>query len=421
MHINSHSYDQEDPLRHFRQKFYLPTDDQGKPLIYFCGHSLGLQPKNVSQSIQQELEKWQQQGVEGHFREPTPWVSYHHWLKKPLAHLVGAREHEVVAMNNLTTNLHLMLVSFYRPTTQRYKILIEAAAFPSDHYAVESQVRFHGFDPADALVMLSPRPGEETLRTEDILSAIATHDSDLALVLLPGVQYYTGQFFDLPPITEAAHRVGARAGFDLAHAIGNVPLQLHDWNVDFAVWCSYKYLNSGPGNNGGAFVHERYANDPSLPRFAGWWGHSEQERFQMQPGFKPMHGVDGWQLSNVNILSIAAQRASLQMIEKATIQAMREKSVRLTGFLVECLQAMGLTNQYLTIITPEDAAQRGCQLSLTLHHQGKEVFEQLTQAGVVADWREPNVIRVAPTPLYNTFEEVYQFCEILQGIRNTNN
>ena len=421
MHINPHPYDQEDPLRTFRQEFYLPTDDDGKPLIYFCGHSLGLQPKNVSHSIQQELEKWQKQGVEGHLRKPTPWVLYHHLLKKPLAHLVGAGEHEVVAMNNLTTNLHLMLVSFYRPTAQRYKILIEAAAFPSDHYAVESQVRFHGFDPADALVMLSPRPGEETLRTEDILSAIATHDSDLALVLLPGVQYYTGQFFDLPSITEAAHRAGAQAGFDLAHAIGNVPLQLHDWNVDFAVWCSYKYLNSGPGNNGGAFVHERYAHDPSLPRFAGWWGHDEQERFRMQPGFKPMYGVDGWQLSNVNILSMAAQRASLQMIEEATIQAMREKSVRLTGFLVECLQAMGLTDQYLTIITPEDVAQRGCQLSLTLHHQGKKVFERLTQAGVVADWREPNVIRVAPTPLYNTFEEVYRFCEILQRIRTTNN
>ncbi len=402
--------DEADPLRDFRQQFHLPTDALGDPLIYFCGHSLGLPPRSVSSAVQQELSKWQTQGVEGHFAEPRPWVAYHKLLKPALAAIVGAQEQEVVAMNNLTTNLHLMLVSFYRPTVQRYKILLEAEAFPSDHYVVESQLRYHGYDPEEATVKLRPRAGETTLRTEDIIEAV--QDPAVALLLWPGVQYYTGQWFDVPAIVAAAQQSGAVVGFDLAHAVGNVPLRLHDWNVDFAVWCSYKYLNSGPGNTGGVFVHERYAHDTSLPRFAGWWGHNEGERFRMQPGFQPMPGADGWQLSNVNILSLAAQRAALTITERAGMAALRRKSVRLTGFLEECLQQRGLLDGPVQLVTPHDPDARGCQLSLTVAG-GKRVFDALTQAGVVADWREPDVIRVAPVPLYNTFTEVDRFGALL--------
>ena len=409
------AYDQADPLQPFRQEFYLPTAANGETLIYFCGHSLGLQPHSVVRYVMQELEKWQTQGVEGHFQEPNPWVTYHKLLKSPLAHIAGAQEQEVVAMNNLTTNLHLMMVSFYRPTAERYKILLEAEAFPSDRYAVESQVRYHGYEPKEAIVALRPREGEVTLRTEAIVRAI--QEQPVALVLWPGVQYYTGQWFDMPAITVAAHQAGARVGFDLAHAVGNVPLQLHDWNVDFAVWCSYKYLNAGPGNNGGIFVHERYAHDTALPRFAGWWGHDERERFRMQPGFRPMPGADGWQLSNVNILSMAAQRASLEITQRAGMGELRRKSVLLTGFLEQCLHRMDLLRGHVRVITPRQPEARGCQLSLVVA-EGKQVVDALTRAGVVADWREPDVIRVAPVPLYNTFEEVYRFCELLkQAVR----
>ena len=416
LHRRAIAYDQADPLRAFRQEFYLPTSAEGSELIYFCGHSLGLQPRSVGRYVTQELDKWHRQGVEGHFEEPTPWVSYHTLLKPALAHVVGAQQGEVVAMNNLTTNLHLMMVSFYRPTAKRYKILLEAEAFPSDHYAVESQVRYHGYAPEEAIVALRPREGETTLRTEDIIEAIA--DPALALVLWPGVQYYTGQWFDIPAITEAAHRAGTPVGFDLAHAVGNVPLRLHDWNVDFAVWCSYKYLNAGPGNNGGLFVHEGYAHDTTLPRFAGWWGHDATERFRMQPGFRPMPGADGWQLSNVNILSMAAQRASLEITQRAGMAALRRKSVLLTGFLEQSLRQMGLLDKKVKIITPSTPEARGCQLSLVVA-RGKPVFDLLTQAGVVADWREPDVIRVAPVPLYNTFEEVYRFCQLLKRVEET--
>ncbi len=411
LHQQAITYDQDDPLRHFRPEFHLPTGANGEPLIYFCGHSLGLQPRSVASAVRQELEKWQTQGVEGHFEQPNPWVAYHKLLKPSLAHVVGAQESEVVAMNNLTTNLHLMMASFYRPTADRYKILIEAEAFPSDHYAVESQVRYHGYDPDDAIVMLRPRAGETTLRTEDIVQAI--EQEAVALVLWPGVQYYTGQWFDLPTIAAAAHQSEAKVGFDLAHAVGNVPLRLHDSGADFAVWCSYKYLNAGPGNNGGIFVHERHARNGDLPRFAGWWGHDETARFQMQPGFQPMPGADGWQLSNVNILSMAAQRASLAITERASMPELRKKSVRLTGFLEQCLSQLGLTPEKAQVITPASPKARGCQLSLVVR-AGKTVFDQITQGGVVADWREPDVIRVAPVPLYNTFEEVYRFSVILQ-------
>ena len=411
LHHQALAYDQADALQSFRQEFYIPTlPHRGEP-IYFCGHSLGLQPRSVARYVTQELDKWRAQGVEGHFQEPNPWVRYHHLLKAPLAHIVGAQMQEVVAMNNLTTNLHLMMVSFYRPTAKRYKILLEAEAFPSDRYAVESQVRYHGYAPEGAIVALRPREGEETLRTEDIVRAI--REEPVALVLWPGVQYYTGQWFDIPAIAAAAQQESIPIGLDLAHAAGNVPLRLHDWNVDFAVWCSYKYLNAGPGNTGGLFVHERYAQDTTLPRFAGWWGHNESERFQMQAGFQPMPGADGWQLSNVNILSMAAQRASLEITQRAGMDALRRKSVQLTGFLAQCLT--DVLKAQVSIITPKLPEARGCQLSLVVNG-GKSVFDALTRAGVVADWREPDVIRVAPVPLYNTFEEVYRFCIALQQV-----
>ncbi|MEO0332450.1 MAG: kynureninase [Bacteroidota bacterium] len=414
LHKQALAHDQNDSLREFRDRFYIPTDNQGNKKIYFCGNSLGLQPKTVPDAIDNELEAWRTLGVDGHFSEPNPWWTYHKHLKKPLAHLVGAQESEVVAMNNLTTNLHLLMASFYRPTAQRYRIIIEGGAFPSDHYAVESQLRWHGFSLQHALSELHSRPGEEILRTEDIIEAIHQHRDSLALLLLPGIQYYTGQFFDLKTITETAHDAGAKVGYDLAHAIGNVPMQLHDWGVDFAVWCSYKYLNSGPGNTGGAFVHERYANDLEIPRLAGWWGHQEEDRFQMKPGFKPMYGVDGWQLSNANILPLAAQRASLQIVAEAGINQIREKSLKLTGFLEECIQSIDPEQKYITVITPRNPAERGAQLSLVFTDRGKEVFEKLTQSGIIVDWREPSVIRVAPAPLYNTFTEVYRFSEILR-------
>ncbi len=414
IHKQALTHDQNDPLREFRDRFHIPHDHQGNEKIYFCGNSLGLQPKTVSGAIDNELEAWRTLGVDGHFTEPNPWWTYHKRLKKPLAHLIGAQEDEVVAMNNLTTNLHLLMASFYRPTAHRYRIMIEGGAFPSDHYAVESQIRWHGFNPQDALIELRPRPEEETLRMEDIIDAIEQQQDSLALLLLPGIQYYTGQFFNLKTITEVAHGAGAKVGYDLAHAIGNVPMQLHDWNVDFAVWCSYKYLNSGPGNTGGAFVHERYANDLEIPRLAGWWGHQEEDRFQMKPGFKPMYGADGWQLSNANILPLAAQRASLQIVAEAGINQIREKSLQLTGFLEECIQSIDPEQKYITVITPRNPAERGAQLSLVFTDRGKEVFEKLTQSGIIVDWREPSVIRVAPAPLYNTFTEVYRFSEILR-------
>ena len=407
-------YDQADELKDFRRQYHIPEDEQGVEKIYFCGNSLGLQPKAVSLAVEEELKTWRTKGVDGHFAEPSPWWTYHKRLKSSLAHIIGAKEHEVVAMNNLTTNLHLLMASFYRPTADRYRIIIEGGAFPSDHYAAESQIRWHGLNPDEALIELHPQPGEEILRTEDILQAIEQHADSLALVLLPGIQYYTGQFFDLKTITEVAQRAGAKVGVDLAHAVGNVPTQLHNWNVDFAVWCSYKYLNAGPGNTGGAFVHERYANDTQLPRLAGWWGHREEDRFQMKPGFKPMYGVDGWQLSNANILPLAVQRVSLEIVAEAGIDRIRQKSLKLTGFLEECIHSIDPEGKYINIITPHNPEERGAQLSLVFASKGKHVFEKLTQSGIIVDWREPSVIRVAPAPLYNTFTEVYRFSEILK-------
>lgn len=414
--------DEQDPLKSIRNEFYLPKH-AGKDCLYFTGNSLGLQPKATATYIQEELELWQNRGVEGHFEGNRPWFYYHKFAKNTLASLVGAQPDEVVAMNSLTTNLHLLMVSFYQPTTKRFKIITEAGAFPSDQYALESQVRFHGFNPEEAIIEVMPQPGQAALTTDDIIHTIQQHGQEVALVLFSGVQYFTGQVFDVEAITQAGHQVGALVGFDLAHAAGNIELNLHTHEVDFAVWCHYKYLNSGPGSVAGAYVHGRHADNPDLPRFAGWWGHNEQERFKMKKGFKPMFGVDGWQLSNANVLSTAALLASLSVVEKAGFKAMRQKSLKLTAYLAFLLEEL-FTEKEISLLTPEEA--RGAQLSISLvNGMGKAVFDAISEAGVVADWREPNlshipeqnqpgVIRVAPVPLYNSFTDVYQFAHILR-------
>lgn len=407
--------DKDDALREFRGMYHIPVAN-GKKAIYLIGNSLGLQPRSTKSIILEELQDWATLAGEGHVRARRPWVQYHKLSKKYLAAITGAKPSEVVAMNQLTVNLHLMMVSFYRPTKQRYKIITEAGAFSSDQYAVESQLKYHNIDLQDALIEVAPREGEFAIRTEDIISAIEQHRESLALVLIGGVQYYTGQFFNLKKITDATHAAGAIAGFDLAHAVGNVPLNLHDDEADFAVWCSYKYLNSGPGAIAGAFVHERHANNFTLPRFAGWWGHDEEERFQMKKGFKPMSGIDGWQLSNVPILQAAAHLSALELFQKAGMKRLRRKSVMLTGYLYYLLKQMDPAGERFSIITPENPEERGCQLSLFIKNNGKTVFRKLIKAGVIADWREPDVIRVAPTPMYNTFEEVFRFCEIFRKL-----
>jgi kynureninase len=406
--------DKQDPLKSFRKRFHLPKVN-GKTAIYFTGNSLGLQPISTKKFINEEVSDWAALGVEGHVHAKRPWLYYHKFSKKTLAKLVGAKPIEVVAMNQLTVNLHLMMASFYRPTKQRFKIITEAGAFSSDQYAFESQLKFHGLDPETTLIELAPRKGEFTLRTADILQAIEENKEQVTLVIFGAVQYYSGQFFEIKKITKAAHDAGAYAGFDLAHAIGNLPLQLHKDQVDFAVWCSYKYLNSGPGGVAGAFVHERHANDSSLPRLAGWWGHHEKDRFQMKKGFIPMPGADGWQLSNFPVLSGAALLASLQVFEKAGIYNLRKKSVLLTGYLEFLLNQITNLRESFSVITPTDPMQRGCQLSILMHQNGKSVFQKLTRAGIIADWREPGVIRVAPVPLYNRFEDVFEFVKIFKA------
>lgn len=397
--------DRDDSLRAWREQFIFPQH-KGENVLYFCGNSLGLQPKTIRQALLNELDQWATHGVEGHFRGDMPWMYYHKFLTGQSARLVGALPHEVVVMNTLTVNLHLMMVSFYRPVPERFKIIMEAGAFPSDQYAVESQVRWHGYDPATAIVELAPRPGEDTLRTDDILQTIEKEGNNAALVMLGGVNYYTGQLYDMESIAAAAHRAGAYAGFDLAHAAGNAPLRLHDWNADFAVWCSYKYLNSGPGGPSGAFVHERHGDNPALPRFAGWWGHDESVRFQMKKGFRPMRGAEGWQISNAQIFSFAAHKASLDIFDAAGMENLRAKSLQLTGFLEFILDEINREKNLFRIITPRDPAKRGCQLSLLTDHRGKALFDYLSENGAVADWREPNVIRFAPVPPYNSFEDV---------------
>jgi len=409
--------DRSDPLAHFREKFEIPKFN-GKDCHYFAGNSLGLQPKSVVSLVREELEAWKELGINGHFKEKNPWLYYHKFTKNALAGILGAKTEEVVSMNSLTVNLHLMLVSFYQPVDKRTKILIETGAFPSDQYALESHVQSRGLDPEETIMEISPRSGEHYLRPEDIIDKIIEYGDSLALIMFGGVQYYTGQFFDLEQITRQGHEVGAVVGFDLAHAIGNVPMQLHDQQVDFAVWCSYKYLNSGPGGVAGVYVHEKHGNNSGkeLPRFAGWWGHNEGERFKMEKGFKPMPGADGWQISNINILSTAAHLASLQLFEEAGIGALREKSIKLTGFLEFLLDQ--IENSFFEIITPRNPDDRGCQLSLFFSQKGEDFFKYLTEHGIVVDWRKPDVIRIAPVPLYNTFEEVFYLANKLKELHN---
>lgn len=403
--------DAQDPLKDFRNRFHHPELD-GKPAIYFCGNSLGLEPKTVKASIGQELDDWAEFAVEGHFNAKTPWFSYQDIFPEQLSKVVGARPDEVTVMNSLTVNLHLLMVSFYRPQPKRFKIICEAKAFPSDQYALESQVRFHGYRPEEAIIEIAPREGEDLIREEDILSAIAENGEELALVMFGGVNYYTGQVFDMKAITEAGHQVSAVVGFDLAHGAGNIPVQLHDWKVDFACWCSYKYLNSGPGNVAGMFVHERHANAPKLPRFAGWWGNDPDTRFKMEPGFVPAEGARGWQISNVNVLGMAAHKAALDLHAEAGMDRLREKSLQLTGFLEYLLD--DLNSEDVRIITPRNPAQRGCQLSLYVDREAKKLHQSLLNEGVITDYREPDVIRLAPVPLYNSFEDVWQFVEVLR-------
>lgn len=405
--------DKKDILKAFREKFYFPQMN-GKPVLYFTGNSLGLQPKTTQDSIVNELEDWATFGVEGHFHARNPWLSYHEILAEKTARLVGANKDEVVVMNQLTVNLHLLLVSFYRPTKQRHKIICEAKAFPSDLYALQSQIKYHGFNPNDSLIALTPRAGEHNLRIEDILAQIEKHKNELALVMFGGVNYYSGQVLDMKTITEAAHKTGAYCGFDLAHAAGNLKLNLHDWNIDFACWCSYKYLNSGPGSVAGVFVHEKHLNNFDLPLFAGWWGHDKATRFKMEPEFKPMNTVERWQLSNAPVLSMAAYKASLEIFDEAGMDKLTAKSKELTAYLDFIIQEINkqtaTAEKYFEIITPKE---RGCQLSIVAHGRGKELFNDLLQHGVITDWREPNVIRLAPVPLYNSFEDVYLFGQIL--------
>ncbi|MCA1750514.1 MAG: kynureninase [Cryomorphaceae bacterium] len=407
-------YDNEDPLARYREQFHIPKVD-GKPCAYFTGNSLGLQPATAKDAIIQELDDWAKHGVEGHFHARNPWYSYHELLMAPAAAIVGAKEKEVVHMNGLTANIHFLMVSFYRPEGERYKILCEAKAFPSDQYALESQVKFHGYRPEDAIIEIEPREGEHTLHEEDIEAKIEAHKDELALVFIGGVNYYTGQWFDMERITRAGREAGAVVGWDLAHAAGNVPVKLHDWDVDFAAWCTYKYLNSGPGSVSGIFIHEKYANDTDLPRFAGWWGHDKDERFLMEPGFKPVPGAEGWQLSNAPVFSMAPHLASLRIFAEAGMDALRQKSLKLTAFMQETVEAVAKSaGTKLEIITPKEPERRGCQLSLFAHGQGKSLFNHLMENGVYTDWREPNVIRAAPVPLYNSFADVVRFGEVLE-------
>jgi len=408
--------DRADPLASYRERFHIPQHE-GRDEIYLCGNSLGLQPRSTEQHVREELEDWQRFGVKGHFAGRRPWMPYHELFTEPTAHLVGAKPVEVVNMNSLTVNLHLMMASFYRPAGKRHKLLIERGAFPSDRYAVESQVRLHGLDPDQSLIELGSKSGDPFIPVEEIEALLEAQGQEIALVLLPGVQYYSGQAFDLKRISAAGHKAGCRVGFDLAHAVGNLPLKLHDSGADFAVWCNYKYMNAGPGAVAGCFVHERHAHAFDLPRLAGWWGHDKTSRFRMGPEFVPMEGAEGWQLSNPPVLGLAPLLASLDIFDEAGMDRLREKSLKLTGYL-EFLLKQKLA-EHIDVLTTPDPTQRGCQLSLRLHKgrdAARRVFEELEAAGVTGDWREPDVIRVAPVPLYNSYTDVFRFVEILEGL-----
>ena len=409
--------DDSDELRSFRDRFLIPKSEDGKEVIYFAGNSLGLQPKAVRAYIEQELADWERYAVEGHTKAKNPWMPYHEFLTPQTAMIVGALEEEVVNMNTLTANLHFMFVSFYRPDNKRNKILIESMSFPSDYYAVESQIRFHGYDPADCIIEAKPREGDSTIRTEDIEKIIEVKGEEIALIWLGGVNYYTGQAFEFKKITDAAHAKGITVGFDPAHAAGNLKLELHNWNVDFAAWCNYKYLNGGPGAIGGCFVHQKHLRDAAIPKFLGWWGHDKQSRFLMKHNFIPIPTAESWQVSNPPVFQLAALKASLDIFAEAGMQNLRDKSEGLTGYLEHLIES--IHSDSIEIITPKDPDQRGCQLSLRIKNNGKSLFRELTDRNVICDWREPDVIRVAPVPLYNTFDDVWKFSEILKDILNT--
>jgi len=409
--------DETDPLGKFRERFYIPLH-QGKPCIYFAGNSLGLQSKSVQEHVMNDLEDWANFGVEGHVHARIPWIRYNEIFPQKLAPILGAKPAEIVVMNALTVNLHLLLVSFYRPTASRYKIICEAKAFPSDQYALQSQALLHGRDPGEVIIEIAPREGSHILRKEDILSCIREHGAETAVVMIGGVNYYTGQVLDMPSIAAAAHQAGAYCGFDLAHAVGNVPLQLHDWEVDFACWCSYKYLNSGPGAVAGAFVHDKFFRDPTLVRLAGWVGTNKERRFRMDSTFDPIPSAEGWQLSTTQVLNMSAHGAALDLFEEAGFENVVDKMKKLSAYLMFVLDEIGNASpgRVIEIITPRDGNEHGCQVSILLHDRGKAVFDSLKQQGVIVDWREPNVIRLAPVPLYNTYEEVYTAGQILKKI-----
>ena len=411
--------DRDDKLAKYKDEFIFP-EINGRKVIYFTGNSLGLQPKRTKEYVDEVMNDWARLAVEGHFYADKPWWDYHERFSNPLSKIVGALPSEIAVMNTLTVNLHLLMVSFYQPTPKKYKIICEAKAFPSDQYMLQSQVHFHGFNPNEAIVEIQRREGEHNIRHEDVIAKIQEVGDELALVLMGGVNYYTGQVFDIKAITEAGHKVGAYVGWDLAHAAGNIKLELHEWNVDFAAWCSYKYMNSGPGNASGCFVHEVHHLDPDLPRFAGWWGHNKERRFMMEPLFDPIEGANGWQISNLPILSLAPYLASVKMFDEVGMDALIDKRDKITSYLEFILHAIDEeVKSTFEIITPSNPAERASQLSVFLHGEGRSLFDYLMKSGVITDWREPNVIRLAPVPLYCSFEDMYEFGQILKnGITN---
>jgi kynureninase len=406
--------DRNDPLAKYRTAFHIPKDEQGNDWLYFTGNSLGLQPKTTKSAIEQELNDWANLGVEGHFEAKNPWMPYHEFLTESMAKIMGAKPIEIVVMNTLTTNLHLLMVSFYNPTKKRHKILIESDAFPSDRYAVQTQLEFHGYDTNECLIEWTPRTDEKLLRTEDLEQILETQGEEIALLLIGGVNYYTGQYLDLKKIAALGHAKGCKVGIDLAHGAGNIQPELHDTGIDFAAWCTYKYLNAGPGSLGGVFVHERYAHDKTLKRFAGWWSQNKATRFNMRQPLDITPGAEGWQLSNPPILSMAAIKAALDLFNEVGMNKLREKSIKLTGYLEFLIK--GLNHAQIEIITPSDSNQRGCQLSIQVKNANKDLHKKLTEQHVITDWREPDVIRCAPVPFYNSFEDVFRMVEILKTL-----
>jgi len=403
--------DKNDALSFYKQQFHFPKH-QEKEVIYFCGNSLGLQPKNVENAVMQELNDWKNLGISGFAKAKNPWLYYQEYLKPTLATIVGAKEQEITVMNTLTVNLHLLMLSFYKPTAARYKIVMEAGAFPSDQYAVETLVRHFGLNPNDCIVEIEPNIGEKTLTTSQIIEVIEQHGESIAMIVFGGMNYYTGQLFDMPTIAETAHKIGAIVGFDLAHVVGNVPTHLHDWNVDFACWCSYKYLNGGPGAVGGIYVHEKFAKDVETPRLGGWWGNEESIRFKMEKGFIPKANASGWNISTAQVMNIVCLKASLEMFEEIGMEKIRQKSIQLTAYLEYLLNQLPSLN--FEIITPKNAMERGAQLSLHFSENGKKIHDKMIENGIIVDYREPGVIRVAPAPLYCSFEDVFKFYCILK-------